>query len=119
MNLNVHANRLGIFTLFLMLILSIAACKKDEIIVNQEKRFTEVDFQSNQSNPYNGGWALTLLPGGLADIAPGGDVIYRGTYKINGKNITVKTDQFTFKFDIRSETEIKEKKYGIILRLNP
>ncbi|RYF73277.1 MAG: carboxypeptidase-like regulatory domain-containing protein, partial [Cytophagaceae bacterium] len=40
----------------------------------------------------------------------------QGTYKINGKNLKVSTDQMKFDFEILSDTEIKEKQYGTILR---
>jgi len=105
--------------LILVTILFLSACKKDKLSIEQEKRFSEVGFKPNPSNPYDGGWGLTLKPDGVADIAPGGDIIYRGTYKISGKNLKVSTDQMKFNFEILSETEIKEKEYGTLLRLNP
>ncbi|RZK21443.1 MAG: hypothetical protein EOO86_01015 [Pedobacter sp.] len=101
------------------IILFLSACKKDKLSIDQEKRFSEVGFKFDPSFPYNGGWGLTLKPDGVADIAPGGDIYYRGTYKISGKSLTVTSDQNKFKFEILSETEIKEKQYGVVLRLNP
>ncbi|WP_316806713.1 hypothetical protein [Pedobacter agri] len=107
----------SIFIISFLLVLS--ACKKDQLTIDQEKRFSEVDFKFDPSFPFNGGWGLTLKPDGVAEVIPGGDIYYRGTYKISGKNITVSTDQTKFKFEILSDTEIKEKQYGTRLRLEP
>ena len=87
------------------------------LIVNDAKSFQQIDHVSQ--NPFDGGWALTLKPDGTADILPGGDIYYRGTYKISGDNIKVKTDQGAgpFDFEIISETEIKEKQSGVRLAL--
>ena len=99
------------------IILFLSACKKDKLSIDEEKRFSEVGFKFDPSFPYNGGWGLTLKPDGVAEIVPGGDIYYRGTYKISGKNLTVTTDQTKFKFEILSETEIKDTQYGTVLRL--
>ena len=101
----------------LMLILFLYACKKDQLIVDHDKHFISTDHKVDINNPFDGGWGLKLSSNGVAQLTPSGDIYYVGTYKINGKNITVKTDQQTFKFEILSETEIKEKKYGILMRL--
>ncbi|MDN3588686.1 hypothetical protein QWY86_18535 [Pedobacter aquatilis] len=103
----------------IVIILLMNSCKKEQLKIDQEKKFSQVDFKFDPTFPYDGGWGLTLKPNGVADIIPGGDIYYRGNYKISGKNLTVTTDHTTFKFDILSETEIKEKQYGTILRLNP
>ncbi|WP_231426028.1 hypothetical protein [Pedobacter sp. Leaf250] len=96
-----------------------SACKKDQLSIDGEKQFSEVGHKADPLNPFDGGWGLTLKPDGVADITPGGDIVYRGTYKISGKNLSVTTDQVKFKFEILSQTEIKEKQYGTLLRLNP
>lgn len=101
----------------LTLILFLYACKKDQLIVDQDKHFISTDHKVDINNPFDGGWGLKLSSDGDSQLTPSGDIYYVGTYKINGKNITVKTDQQTFKLEILSETEIKEKKYGINLRL--
>lgn len=98
-------------------ILLFSACKKDQLTVNQEKIFLQVDFKATNSSPYNSGWQVTLKPDGVADIIPSGDIIWRGTYEINGSSLTVKTDNQTYQFRIISETEIKEKNSGVVLRL--
>jgi len=92
-------------------------CKKDQLVVNEEKEYSQIDHVP--SNAYDGGWGLTLQPDGVADVIPGGDIYYRGTYKINGATIKVETPQNSgsYTFKIISESEIKEKQYGIILRL--
>jgi hypothetical protein len=99
-------------------ILISTGCKKDQLIVNEEKSYSQVDHVA--TNAYDGGWGLTLRPDGIADVAPGGDIVYRGTYKINGSKIKVKTEQNagSYTFEIISETEIREKEYGTLLRLN-
>lgn len=61
--------------------------------------------------------SLTLNPDGTADITPGGDIRYRGTYKINGSTIKVKTEENSYSFEIISEIEIKSKEFGTLLRL--
>lgn len=93
------------------------ACKKDKLSVDQEKEFWEVDHAS--MNAYDGGWRVTLKPDGIADILPSGDIVYGGTYKIRGDQLKIKTDDETFEFKILSDTEIKEKEYGTILKLAP
>lgn len=101
--------------LFFVILMS-TGCKKDQLVVNEEKQYSQVDHVS--SNAYDGGWGLRLQPDGVADVIPGGDIIYRGTYKISGSKIKVKTEQNSgsYTFEIISETEIKEKESGILLR---
>lgn len=100
-----------------ILAIGFASCKKDKLIINEEKVFSQKDFVP--SDPLLGGWRLNLRPDGSADVLPAGDIIYRGTYKIRSSSLNVTTDQAgDFKFEIISEKEIKEKKYGTILILN-
>jgi hypothetical protein len=101
---------ISIFTL-------VTGCKKDQLTVKEEKVYAEAGHISD--NAYDGGWRLTLKPDGVAEVLPGGDVYYRGTYKINGSKIKVKTEQNSgsYTFNIISETEIKEKEYGTSLIL--
>lgn len=63
---------------------------------------------------------MTLQPDGVADLVPGGDIVYRGIYKINGTKITVtSTDNSgSYTFEIISDTQIREKKYSVILELS-
>jgi len=102
--------------LFLFILIT-NGCKKDLLIVNEEKEYLQVNHVPN--NAYDGGWSLTLRPNGVADVLPGGDIVYRGTYKINGSKIKVKTEQNSgsYTFEIISETEIKEKEFGTLLKL--
>ena len=104
-----------ILVLVMMLILN--ACKKDQLTVDQEKKFVEVGYVRQSGNFSDNPYTLTLMTDDKADILPGGDIVSRGTYKINGKNLTVKADNQTFKFDILSENEIKIKGSETILRL--
>jgi hypothetical protein len=70
------------------------------------------------SNSYFGGWSLTLYPNNIADINPGGDIIYRGTYKISSSSLKVITDTDSYKFKIISSTDIKYDQADLVLRLN-
>lgn len=107
----------GLTAVLFLFILLTTACKKDKLIVNEEKEYSQVGHVAG--NAYDGGWVLTLRPDGVADVLPGGDIVYRGTYKINGAVIKVKTEQNSgsYTFEIISETEIKEKESGTLLRL--
>ncbi|MBC7913000.1 MAG: hypothetical protein H7Y07_02655 [Pyrinomonadaceae bacterium] len=102
---------------FISILTLTIGCKKDQLIIDQTKEF--VENKAPTGFPYDGGWHLTLQPDGIADILPSGDIVYRGTYKINGSTINVKTEQNSgsYVFEIISETEIKEKEYGVVLRL--
>lgn len=104
-------------SVFFLLIITTVGCKKELLIVDEAKTFQEIDHVSKHR--FDNGWSLTLKPDGTADILPGGDIYYRGTYKISGDNIKVKTEQGAgpFDFEIISETEIKEKQYGVRLAL--
>lgn len=103
--------------IFMSVLLFAAGCKKDRISVDQVKQYSEVGHVS--MNAYDGGWGLTLQPDGVADLTPGGDIVYRGTYKINGSKLKVTTTQNSgsYTFEIISDTQIREKKYGVILEL--
>ena len=104
---------------FIFLLTLTMACKKDQITVDEEKEYAEVSTESENSFPYDGGWRLTMQTNGVADVLPGGDIVYRGTYKISGSTIKVKTEQNddSYTFEIISKEEIKEKTSGIILKL--
>ena len=95
----------------------ISGCKKDKLEVTEEKIFSQVDHVS--TNPYDGGWSLSLRPDGTAELLPGGDIVYGGTYKIQGAKIKVKSEpgSQSFTFIIVSDVEIREKEYGTVLRL--
>jgi hypothetical protein len=105
------------FSVFLLSFI-ISGCKKDKMEVTEEKRFSQVGHVA--TNAYDGGWWLSLSPDGRADLLPGGDISYRGTYKIQGAKIKVKTEQGSqsFTFIIVSDVEIREKEYGTVLRLS-
>ena len=100
-----------------LFVLVTGSCKKDKLAVLEVMRYAQVDHQPG--NPYDGGWALTLQPDGIADVLPGGDIYYRGMYNISGSKITVKTSQNlgSYTFEIISQTQIKEKEFGTLLKL--
>lgn len=104
-------------SLVLVMMLILNACKKDQLTLDQEKEFVEVGYVRQSGNFYDNPYTLTLMTDDKADILPGGDIVSRGTYKINGKNLTVKADNQTFKFDILSENEINIKGSETIPRL--
>ena len=109
-----------LFVFFFTLITIVAAgCKKDKITIDQEKSFVQVDPPRVVNNSLEGGsMHLTLKPDGIADINPGGDIVYGGTYKIKGDQLKIKVNEFKddFEFKILSDTDIKEKDSGIVLR---
>jgi hypothetical protein len=100
-----------------LFILTATSCKKDKLEVNEVKEYSEIGHVA--MNAYDGGWALTLKPDGVAEVNPGGDVIYVGTYKINGSKIKVNTKQNSgsYTFEIISESEIREQSSGVSLGL--
>lgn len=106
-------------TLILLLAVSVflSACKKDKIDVDKEKVFLQVDVPKDTMPGYIGSWSVTLKPDGTAEVVPSGDIVYIGKYDIKGSSLKVKTQYEDFEFDILSSTEIKDKEYGVILRL--
>lgn len=107
-----------LFVLLALFAITLNACKKDALNVKQEKTFVQVG--ATGSNLGFGGVILTLLPDGKADLMLGGDIVWRGTYSISGKNIKVVIDGETklYRFTIVSENEIKYNETGAILRLS-
>lgn len=100
-----------------LFILTTIGCKKDKLEVNEVKEYRQVGHVPMDA--YDGGWALTLQPDGAAEVNPGGDIRYAGTYKIKGDEIKVKTEQNSgsYTFEIISGTEIREKSSGLTLGL--
>ena len=76
---------LPIAAFILTLSIFFCGCKKDQLTINEEKRFAEMGFKPDPSNPYDGGWGVTLKPDGVVDIAPGGDIIYRERIRLAAK----------------------------------
>lgn len=93
------------------------ACKKDQLTIEQEKEFIQVDWKRTSNDVFDNPFTLNLQPNGIADILPYGDIVWRGTYKISGSSLKVVADNQTYKFEIISETEIKLKESGLLLRL--
>jgi hypothetical protein len=119
--MNMKLNPSKTYTLPILLCISVfllaVGCKKDQIRVDQTREYRELGHVP--ANAYDGGWSLTLQPDGVAEVNPGGDIRYSGTYKINGKKIKVKTpqDKGSYTFEIISETELRETKNGATLAL--
>jgi len=104
-------------TLLLAVSVFLTACKKDKIEVDKEKVFLQVDVPKDTAPGYVSSWAVILRPDKTAEVIPGGDIVNVGKYEIKGSSLKIKTDQADFDFDILSATEIKDKKYGVMLRL--
>jgi hypothetical protein len=106
-----------LLSVLLLFILTTTGCKKDKLEVNEIKEYSEVGHVPKGA--YDGGWALTLKPDGVAEVNPGGDIRYGGIYKINGSKIKVKTEQNSgsYTFEIISESEIREQSSGVTLEL--
>jgi hypothetical protein len=89
---------------FCSLLFAFTSCKK-ALDINVDKTYVE-EGVSASSLGFGGIW-VTLMPDGKADLLPGGDIVERGTYEINGKNLTVTLSDQTFKFFIISDTELR------------
>jgi len=94
--------------LMLIMLISLSACKKDALKVDTEKRYVE-KTSAPPTDLAGGAMNLVLKPGGVADLNPGGDIVYRGTYDISGKKITVKIPDLDMKyrFTIISDQELQ------------
>jgi len=101
----------------LIAVLGLAACKKDALKVDTEKYYVQAS-SAPVTDLLGGGMSLTLKPNGTADINPGGDIVWSGTYNISGKKITVKVPDINIKynFTIVSNDEIHGEN-GQILKL--
>jgi hypothetical protein len=120
MNKKMRKTRGKIITNFfclLVIILSMGACKKDALVVDTEKRYNQVNIEK-PVDLLGGGVMLVLKPDGIADINPGGDIIWNGTYKISGNKISVKATQIDtkFNFTIISNEELRGSN-GEVLKL--
>lgn len=101
--------------LFLSIIL-LTGCEKDQLEVEEERTYMQVDHMPQ--NILDGGWVLTLKPDGEADLLPGGDIMFCGSYNIKGSEIKVRTEQSgNYTFKILNDSEIKENEFGIIMKL--
>lgn len=100
-----------------LFVLPTTGCKKDNLEVNEVKEYRVVGHVPMDA--YDGGWALTLKLDSAAEVNPGGDIRYGGTYKINGSKIKVKTEQNSgsYTFEIISESEIRVQSRGVTLGL--
>lgn len=117
MNKKLHS--IKILCALFILLTGFAACKKDALKVDTEKNYTE-EKTTPATDLAGGAMHLSLKPNGVADINPGGDIMWRGTYTISGKKITVTIPDLDkkFKFTILSETEL-ESETGVRLKIHP
>ena len=106
-----------ILLVFTVLLITFTACKKDALKIDIEKNYTE-QKTTPATDLAGGAMHLSLKPDGIADINPGGDIVYRGTYNISGKKIPVKIPDMdmTYKFTVISELEL-ESETGVRLKL--
>jgi hypothetical protein len=103
--MNTFTIKLPCLLLSLVILLS-TACKKDALEVKEEKRFMQTN--AHITDPMFGAVSLTLRPNEQALINPGGDIVWSATYKISGKDLTVKVPDIDskFKFSIVSDKEL-------------
>ncbi len=103
--------KLVVLTLLSLFTFLFQACK-DALEVDVEKTFVE---QGKASSDIGfGGIILTLYPDGKAGILYGGDIVYRGTYKIKGNKLEVKEEANVTKFKIISDTELRYEENRIL-----
>lgn len=114
MRKKLHSKKI-LFALFILLT-GFVACKKDALKVDTEKNYTE-EKTTPVTDLAGGAMHLSLKPNGVADINPGGDIMWRGTYTISGKKIMVTIPDLDkkFKFTILSEQEL-ESETGVRLK---
>lgn len=95
------------FSFVLIGIVAFSSCKKDALKITTEKTYSQPSVEAAH-DLYGGAMSLTLKPGGMASINPGGDIVYSGNYDISGHKITVKVEQTQSKyiFTIISDEEI-------------
>lgn len=105
-----------ILIVLFIFILTTTGCKKDKLEVDGVQDFIGL-LQVAPGELVPRAMHLSLNPDGTANFSPGGDVSYRGTYKINGAKMKVKTDEDSYIFEIISDTEIKSKEFGTVLSL--
>lgn len=104
--------------LILGIVLCLMACKKDALEIKEEKEYVQINAPEPVF-PYEGSIViLTLKPNGKADVLPGGDIVYRASYKIKGKKIKVEIADVSLRltFTIVSPTELHGE-HGEILKL--
>ena len=104
--------------LLLILIVSLNACKKDALIVDEEKSYFQINAPAQVDPIIGTAIDLTLKPDGTGDLLPTGDIVYQAKYKIRGDKIIVDVADLnkTFRFTIVSDTELHGEK-GEILKL--
>jgi hypothetical protein len=102
--------------LMLFIVLSLNACKKDALVITQERTFVQVNAPMPIDPSLGTAVHLTLKPGGKAEFLPGGDIVYEATYKIDGDKIIVDALNRTFKFTVISNSELHGEN-GEILKL--
>ncbi|SDQ00228.1 hypothetical protein SAMN05428975_5315 [Mucilaginibacter sp. OK268] len=115
MNLNLSKQTLLLF--FLLTCAVLTGCKKDAIIVKENKTFREINVPPPTDPRFSNTMVVTLTPNGTGGISLGGDAIYPATYDISGSTLKI-TDNSTlekYKLKIVSETELNYN--GRILRL--
>lgn len=107
--------------LMLFILLSLGACKKDALAVDEEKSYLQTNASATTDPMFPAPIRLTLKPNGIASIAPSGsDIVYSATYKMNGDKITVTVNDFEnmkFKFTVISDLELHGEN-GEILKLD-
>jgi hypothetical protein len=107
------------FTFLILGIVScLMACKKDALKIKEDKEYIQINAREPVSAYENSAIYLTLKPNGKADVLPGGDIVYRASYKIKGKKIKVEIADISLRltFTIVSPSELHGE-HGEVLML--
>ena len=104
--------------LLLILCVSLNACKKDALIVDEEKSYFQINGPAPVDPTMGTSTYLILKPDGTAGFFPNGDIISLAKDKVRGNKIIVDVADLnkTFRFTIVSNTELHGEK-GEILKL--
>ena len=104
--------------LLLILCVSLNACKKDALIVDEEKSYFQINAPAPVDPMLGTPIYLTLKPDGTGGFLLNGDIISEAKYKVRGNKIIVDVADLnkTFRFTIVSYTELHGEK-GEILKL--
>ena len=106
-------------TILLSALICFASCKKDALVVKKEKNYQQINAGPETEYEISPSISLTLWPNGQASIRPGGDIYYKSTYKIKGKEITVEITSpnppLTSYFTIISDTELHGRRGEVLM----
>ena len=102
--------------LLLILVVSLNACKKDALIVDEEKSYFQINAPAPVDPMLGTAIYLTSKPDGTGGFLLNGDIISQAKYKVRGNKIIVDVADLnkTFRFTIISDTELHGEKSEIL-----